>query len=177
MPTTTSDRRLAELRRHIDELDARSRSTGSDARARLQQRFRALREEEAAARAAVYEAADVAAGRLGQLEADLAIAEDRLSSELAGDARSFAHAVQDELHDWDAYLERLQIRAAALGPRGREQAEAAIRDLRRRRALAAERLGDFRASSDATWSQHKERVLAALDDLERKARDAASSLR
>ena len=52
MATKTTDDMLAEIRRHIDELEARPRNGTTETRARLQHRFDRLREEEAAAWAA-----------------------------------------------------------------------------------------------------------------------------
>ena len=57
--------------------------------------------------------------------------------------------------------------------RAREQAEAEIAALRQARNRAAERLTALRASSDDAWQGQKSRVTEALDELERKAREAA----
>ena len=108
-----------------------------------------------------------------QLEIDIAIAENRLASEMADDATSFAEAVEAELHDWDAAIERLQTRAATKAQNAREQAEAAIAELRRARNRASERLTALPASADDAWQEQKNRVTEALDDLERKVREAA----
>jgi chromosome segregation ATPase len=80
--------------------------------------------------------------------------------------------VEAELHDWDAAIERLQTRAATKAENAREQAEAEIATLRRARNRAAERLTAPPAPSDA-WHEQKNRVTEALDDLERKVREAA----
>ena len=47
-----------------------------------------------------------------ELEIDIAIAENRLASEMADDATRSRGAVEAELHDWDAAIERLQTRVA-----------------------------------------------------------------
>ena len=172
MATRTTDDMLAEIRRHIDELEARVDSSAAETRARLQHRFDRLREQEASAWEAVRAKAEAVDEQFRQLEIDIAIAENRLASELADDATSFAEAVEAELHDWDAAIERLQTRAATKAQEAREQAEAAIAALRQARNRAAERLTALHASSGA-WKEQKNRVTDALDDLERKVRDAA----
>jgi hypothetical protein len=171
--TRTTDDMLAEIRRHIDDLEARADSGAAETRARLQERFDRLREQEASARAAVRERAEAVDERFRQLEIDITIAQNRLASELADDATSFAEAVEAELHDWDAAIERLQTRAATKAQNAREQAEAEIAALRQARNRAAERLTALRASSDEAWQEEKNRVTEALDDLERKVREAA----
>ena len=173
MATKTIDDMLAEIRRHIDELEARADSGAARTRARLQDRLDRLREEEASARAAVREKAEAVDEKVRQLEIDIAIAENRLASEMADDATSFAEAVEAELHDWDAAIERLQTRAATKAQNAREQAEAEIAELRQARNRAAERLTALRAASEDAWQEQKNRVTEALDDLERKVREAA----
>ena len=91
---------------------------------------------------------------------------------MADDATSFAEAVEAELYDWDAAIERLQTRVATKAQNAREQAEAEIAALRQARSRAAERLTALPASSD-TWQKQRNRVTEALDDLERKVREAA----
>lgn len=172
MVTRTTDDMLAEIRRHIDELEARVDSSAAATRARLQHRFDSLREQEASAWGAVRAKAEAVDEQVRQLEIDIAIAENRLASELADDATPFAEAVEAELREWDTAIERLQMRAAAKAQEAREQAEAAIAALRQARNRAAERLTALHASSGA-WKEQKNRVTEALDDLERKVRDAA----
>ena len=176
MATKTIDDTWAEIRRHIDELEERAESGEPRTRARLQDRIDKLREEEASAWEAVREKAEAVDEQFRQLEIDIAIAENRLASELADDATSFAEAVEAELHDWDAAIERLQTRAATKAREAREQAEAVIAALRRARNRAAERLTVLPASSDA-WQEQKNRVTEALDDLERNVRDAALKIK
>ncbi len=132
-----------------------------------------LREQEASARAAVRERAEAVDERFRQLEIDITIAENRLASEMADDSTSFAEAVEAELHDWDAAIERLQTRAATKARNAREQAEAEIAELRQARNGAAERLTALAASADDAWHEQKSRVTEALEDLERKVREAA----
>jgi hypothetical protein len=171
--TKTTDDMLADVRRHIDELEARAGGGAAERRARLQKRFDRLREEEASAWAAVRAKAEAVDEKFRELEIDLAIAENRLASELADHATSFADAVEAELHEWDAATERLQTRAATKAETDREQAEAEIAALRQARNRAAERLTALRASSDDTWRGQKSRVMEALEELEHKAREAA----
>jgi hypothetical protein len=164
---------LAEVRRHIDDLQARAASGAADTRARLQDRLDRLREQEASAWAAVREKAEAVDEKFRQLEIDIAIAENRLASEMAVDATSFAEAVEAELHNWDAAIERLQTRAATKAQSARGQAEAEIAELRQARNRAAERLSALPASSDDAWQEQEHRVMEALDDLERRIREAA----
>jgi hypothetical protein len=172
MATMTTHARLAEIRRHIEELESRARSGGAETRTRLRSKFDTLREEEAAARAAAREKAEAVDDKVRQLEINIAIAENRLASEMAGDEKSFAHAVKAELQDWDAAIERLQTRAAAKAQNLRAQAEDEIAELRQARNRAAERLAELHTSSDEAWEEQKNRVTAELDDLERKVRAA-----
>jgi chromosome segregation ATPase len=174
--TRTSDDMLAEIRRHIDELEARADSGTTETRARLQDRFDRLREQEASAWEAVREKAEAVDEQFRQLEIDIAIAESRLASELADDATSFEEAVEAQLHDWDAAIERLQTHAAAKTQEAREQAEAEIAALKQARNRAAERLTARPASSDA-WKEQRNRVTEALDELERKVREAALKIK
>lgn len=174
MATKTTDDLLAEIRRQIDELEARADSGAAETRARLQDTFDRLREEEASASAAVREKAEAVDERLRQLEIDIAIAENRLASELADDATSYAEVVEAELHAWDAAIERLQARAATKAQEARDQAEAEIAALRQARSQAAKRLVALRSSWQDGWQEQKALVTEALDDLERKVRAAAA---
>jgi chromosome segregation ATPase len=172
VPTRTIDDTRAEIRRQIDELQARAEGGEPRTRARLQDRLDSLRAEEASAWEAVRKKAEAVDEQFRQLEIDVAIAENRLGSELADDATSFAEAVEAELHDWDAAIERLQTRAAAKTPEAREQAEAEIAALRRARNQAAEHVTALPESSDS-WKEQRDRITNALDELERKVRAAA----
>ena len=177
MATMTIDERLAEIRRHIDELEERARNAAAETRARLQQRVEALRQEEELARAAVREKAEAVEDKFWQLEADLEIATNRLDAELASEAKLFADAVDAELRDWEALIERLQTQAAEKTGNAREQAETVIAELRQWRNRAAERLAEVRASSGEAWAEQKTRALAALDELEQKVRNATAKSR
>jgi chromosome segregation ATPase len=174
MATMTTHERLAEIRRHIEELETRARSGGNETRARLQRKFDALREEEAAARAAAHQEAEAVDDKVRQLEINISIAENRLTSEMADDEQSFTRAVNAELHDWDAAIERLQTRAAAKAQNVRGQAEREIAELRQARNRAAERLAELHPSSDEAWEEQKNRVTHELDALDRKVHAATA---
>jgi hypothetical protein len=172
--TKTTEDMLAEARRQIDELEARADSGAAETQRRLQDRIDLLREEEASAWDAVREKAEAVDEKIRQLEIEIAIAENRLASEMADDATAYAEAVEAELNDWDAAIERLQTRAATKARVAREQAEAEIAGLRLERNRTAERVSALRASTLDEWHQEKARVTEALDDLERKVREAAA---
>ncbi len=107
--------------------------------------------------------------RYEQAEARLRVAEYSAAVDMADDRDAFVDAVRGELESWDAYFERLQAQAALRAAKAREQAEAAIRDLRRRRNEVAERLDAARGAPDEAWLDERERLAAARDELERKA--------
>jgi Skp family chaperone for outer membrane proteins len=166
-------RQIQELERQIEDMEARLDSDATETKARLQDRIETLREEEASARAAVRARAEAVDDKVRQLEIDIAIAENRLASELAEDARAFADAVEAELHQWDAAIERIQTRVATKAQEAREEAEAEVAALKQARNRAAERLTALRTSSENAWRTHKGRVGSALDELERRVREAA----
>ena len=92
----------------------------------------------------------------------------------ATDGFKLADAVEAELNDWDAAIERLQARGATKEQTARDRAEAVIAEIKQVRNRTAERLTALRASSDNAWQQQKNRVTEALDDLERKVRETAA---
>ncbi len=175
MPTAI-DNRLEELKGRIEALDARSYDGAAEAPARIQRYLETLRQEDEAAdaeairRPGEYEAPYQA--QLQVLENELNIAEHRLDAEIADDRKQFVEAVEAELDDWDAFMERMQANAAAKTGAAREESEKVIADLRRRRLAIGESLAGVRAAVGDTWRDRKKRVLAALDELKRKA-DAA----
>jgi hypothetical protein len=171
--TETYEDTLIKIRRHLDELEARVDGCATETQARLQGRFDRLREEEASAWAAIRAKAEAVDETVRRLEIDIAIAENRLASELAEDATSFKDAVEAELHDWDVAIERLQTRVATREQGAREQAEAEVAALKQARNRAAARLIALRASWDDAWQEQRNRVTEALDDLERSLREAA----
>ena len=183
MTTKTFEDMLAEIRRQIEELEAqiqtmeaRLDSDATEVKARLQGRIETLREEEEAAWAALRAKAEAVDDKVRQLKIGIAIAESRLASELADDAQAFADAVEAELHQWDAAIERLQTRVAMKAQEVREQAEAEVAALKQARNRAAERLAALTTSSDVAWRTHKSRVGSALEELERKVREATTKI-
>jgi hypothetical protein len=173
----TKEQRLAEIRQRIDDLEGRAEGGTAETRARLQDRFDALRDDADGVSAAIDEKADAVEERFAELESRIDIAAQREASEMASDATSFADAVEAELHDWDAAIERMQARAAVRAYSARERAEASVAELRKARNRAAERLTEARSSTGEAWEEQKRRVTAALDDLERKAREAAAKFK
>lgn len=174
MATMTKEERLAEMRRRIDDLEARARNGTPEMQERLQRRFDALLNDAEAAGAAIDERTVLAEEKLFDLEARVDSTAKRVSAELSGDKESFAHAVEEELDDWNAAIERLQARAAVKAASARDQAEISVAELRQARNRAAERLADARSSTGEAWEEQRKRVTAALDDLEQKAREASA---
>jgi hypothetical protein len=177
MPTTTVEERLAEIGRQIDRLEAKARAGGGEAKSLIQRQLGALRQQEASARAAAHEGAEAFDGRFEQFEARFHVAQSSLAADLADSRTKFADAVENELHSWDIYFERLQAQTAMRAASAREQSEAAISDLRRRRNTLAEQLADARAASGEAWDERKQRVGAARDDLERKANEVSANFK
>ena len=177
MITTTVGERLAEIHRHIHELEARARAGAAEAEPPMQRHVDALRQEEAAVVTTVREAPARIDAKLTQLEARLEVAENSLAADGYETRWMFTGAVEAELHSWDAYFERLQTTAAARDGEAREQAEAALRDLRARRLAIADRLEQLLAAPDAAWLEEKQRVSIAREELERKADELSSKLR
>ena len=87
------------------------------------------------------------------------------TADLAQDSRTFLETVATELRNWDMYLERLQVRAAGRAGGAREQAEARISELRGRRNVLSQCLGELHSATAEGWT----RVRAARADLERSA--------
>ena len=171
---TTMEERLAEIGRRIDRLHARAQAGTSEAKIGIQRRVDALRKEQASARAAVHEAAAGIEEKLRQLDTRVGIAEQSAAADVAEDRRTFVHAVEAELRRWDACLERLQVKAATTAGSAREQAEAAISELRRHRNALGERLGEVRSASGDAWRDGRKRVAAARDELEQTAAELSA---
>jgi hypothetical protein len=174
MGTATAEERLAEVRRQIEQLEAKGRASTGEGKSRIQRQLGALREQEASVRAAAEQRADTFDGKFEQFEARLHVAQSAIAAELSDDRKQFAAAVDDELHNWDTYFERLQAQTALRAANTREEAEAAISDLRKRRNAVAKRLVDVRSTSGDSWSEQKKRIGAARDELERKADELAA---
>jgi hypothetical protein len=165
---TAVEEQLAEIGRRIGQLDGRAGAGVAEAKSRIQRHLDTLRHR-------VFEYAVAVEDKLRQLEIKLDIAEHRLASQFASDARTFVDAVQAELHDWDTYLEWLQMKAATKAQAGsaRAQDEATVRELRRCRNTVAECLAEVRASSGA-WRERTQRVAAAREELERRVGDVSA---
>ncbi len=174
MPTTTEER-LAEMGREIDELEAKACASTGEAKARIERQVGALRRQEGSARSAANSKANGFDERFEQFQARLRVARSAVAADRSDDRKAFTDAVEDELHTWDTYFERLQAQAALRAANARDQAEAAISDLRRRRNDVAARLADVRAASGDAWDEQKKRVGVARDDLERKADELSAS--
>jgi uncharacterized protein YfaS (alpha-2-macroglobulin family) len=157
------EEQLAEIGRRINQLDARAEAGAAEAKSQIQRHLDTLRH-------GLSEYAVAVEDKLRQLEIKLDIAEHRLASQFAGDPRTFVDAVQAELHDWDTYLERLQMKAATKAQAGSEraQAEAMVRELRRCRNTVAKCLAEVRAASSGAWRERTQRVTTAREELERK---------
>ncbi len=166
---TAIDERLGAMQHRIDRIEEKAKSTATAAKTRLEQYVATVKEDEASARAEAHRQAGAVDEKLEQLGNDLDIAEHRLAAELADDRKSFADAVQAELHDWDVFLERMQAKAAEKSAPARTEVEKAIADLRRRRTEITESLAGVREVTGEKWSDAKVRVLAALDELKSKA--------
>jgi hypothetical protein len=177
MPTTTFEDRLAQMGRQIDELEAKGRSSAGEAKARIQRELGALRQQEASARAAAAEPTDGFDEKFEQFQARLRVAQSAAAADLTENRKKFADAVDNELHKWDAYFERLQAQTALRAASTREKSEAGISDLRRRRNKVAERLADVRAASGEAWEEQKQRLGAARDELERKADELSATFK
>jgi hypothetical protein len=177
MPTPTrTEEQLAQIGRRIDRLDLSARATVGEAAIGMQRRVTALRKQEASARAAVYEAAASIEQRVRRLDTTVGLAEQWAVADVAEDVGTFVDAVTAELHDWDVHIERLQLRAATTAGSGRQQAEAAISELRRRRNVLGERIGDVRSASGEEWRGSRKRVRAARDELERGVAETEAGL-
>jgi hypothetical protein len=176
MMTTMVDERLAEIGQDIDELEARARVGGAEQRQRMRRHAVALRHEQANALAAARRAPAKVDDRVARLRSRLQVAGRSLDADVAEDRSTFTAAVEAELHSWDVFAERLQATAASRTGTVREQAEAAMKALRRQRLAVTERLDALRAARWETWREQRTRVTAARAELERMADDLSASL-
>jgi len=152
---TTIEEQLAEVRRRIEQLHA----SGGVPRLRRH-----------------LELVDDVEQKLAQLKTRLDVAERSLAADVSGDWAIFAAAVDAELESWDTYLERLQATVATRAWHVRDQAEAAIGDVRSRRVAVNERLAQARGVAGDAWQAQKDRVSAALEELEQKADELSAKL-
>jgi hypothetical protein len=177
MSTTTIQGQHSEVGRRIDRLQALAQLDGAAERSRIQRHLDALQQEAAAVAAAALSAPDEVEEKLGRLKARLVVAEHSVATDSSDDWAAFAAAVEGELHSWDNYLERLQASVAAQAWKAREQAEAAIGDIRTRRIAVYDRLA--RARKDVNGARHEQRkhVSAARDELEQRAAELSTELK
>ncbi len=155
MSAATIEEQLAKVRSRIEHLHA------SGAVPRLQRHLDLVDEVEQ---------------KLAQLRTRLDVAERSLAADASGDWTTFAAAVEAELESWDTYLERLQTTAATRAWNAREQAEAAIGDVRSHRIDVGERLAHVRDSADGDVQQARDRITAARDELEQKIAELSTKL-
>jgi hypothetical protein len=173
MSTTTIDDQLAEIRRRIDRLQARARADAP----RIWRHLDALGKAEEAVRAALrHDASDELDDKLGQLETRLDIAERSLEADASDDWTTFAAAVEAELRSWDTYLERLQTSVAAKAWKTREQAEAAIGEVRSRRIAVGERLAQAPHSVGVASENTRKRITGARNELDKRAAELSTKL-
>jgi seryl-tRNA synthetase len=92
-----------------------------------------------------------------------------VAADLSESRNEFADAVDDELHKWDGYFERLQAQTVIRTTSARERAESTISDLRHRRNEIAEDVATARNASADGWPEQRKRIGAARDELEQKA--------
>ena len=133
-----------------------------------------MRTREASARAALLAAAASIEENLLQLETRVTIAERAAAADLAEDMNRFLGAATEELRSWDVYLERLQVKIAMTAGIAREESECAIGELRRQRNKLDARVRE--GPSVEAWSDARERVQAARDELESRAAEVEATL-
>jgi hypothetical protein len=114
--------------------------------------------------------------RLRAIEQAHDAAEQSLAADLSEDWASFVASVEAELRRWDDYLERLQTSVAEKAWKVREQAEAAIGDVRSRRIEVDERLVWERDAAGVAAGDARKRITAARDELEQKADELSAKL-
>jgi hypothetical protein len=156
MSTATLEDQLAEIRRRIEQLHA----SGGVPRLRRH-----------------LDLVDDVEQRIAQLKTRLDVAEHSLTADASDDWATFAAAVEAELRSWDTYLERLQTSVATNAWKAREQAEAAIGDVRSRRIEVDERLAQARDAAGDASEDARTRVTAARDELEQKADELSATVK
>jgi hypothetical protein len=177
MGTTAVDERLDEMRRQIEALEAKGRASTGEAKSRIQRQLGTLRQQEASARVAAEQRTDTFDEKFEQFQARLHVAESAVAADLSGNRNEFADRVDDELHEWDTYFERLQAQTALRAAKARERAESSIGDLRRNRNDIAERLAAARISAGDEWNEQKKQIGAARDELQRKADELSANFK
>jgi hypothetical protein len=164
---------LAEAHSRREQLEEDARGAAEE-NARIRRHLDAVRAAEASAAAAAGAAGERCEDALDDFGTRLAIARHRLAAELTDNRHLFERAVEAELRDWDTHIDRQQRRAAAEGAGVGEDSQVALSELKARRAEVARRIRELRTAPDEAWRERRERVEAALDELERAA-DAATA--
>jgi hypothetical protein len=178
--------RLSTAGQKVDGIVARVRQARDSGKTRVGGRVDALRAHEARTRSRLRELrnTDQAAWQasvvelnleLDRLEVEMAIAEARLNAELAAHDAAFAAAVDAELAAWNTHLDAMQARAATTKHHARTKREAAIRQVRERRASAKGKLQAFRESTSEAAPAERAEVSQAMEDLDRAAEEAAAN--
>jgi hypothetical protein len=176
MTTISIDEELAEARGRIERLRALEEASGGAERVRIRRHLDAVRRKEASARSAARHSTDEVDERLGELRTRLYVAEHSVAADLSDDWATYALAVEEELRRWDDYLERLQTSAATKAWKAREQAEAAIGDVRSRRIELDVSLARVRDAAGETAEDARKQVTAARDELAQKADELSEKL-
>jgi hypothetical protein len=168
MSEVVTDNRLAEARSRVQRLEDDAPGSAEE-HARIRRHLEAVRMADSAAAATAREAGGRFENALEDLGTRLAIARHRLAAERTDDRRLYERAVEAEPRDWRVYGERLRQGAAAKGGSADEQSQLALAELKSRHDEVASRLCEMRTASDDTWREGRERVDAALDELEHAA--------
>jgi len=176
MTTFTIDEELAEARDRIERLRELEQESHGAERVRIRRHLDAMHRKEASVRDAVRHSPDEVDERLGELRTRLYVAEHSVAADLSDDWGASALAIEEELRRWDDYLERLQTSAATKAWRAREQAEAAIGDVRSRRIEVDESLAQARNAAGDSAEDARRRLTAARDELAQKADELSEKL-
>jgi uncharacterized protein YjbJ (UPF0337 family) len=168
---TATEERLSEMRTRIDRLEAKAQGAATEAKSRMRQHIDTLREHQESASVSARSRDAAFDEHLKQLDNELDIAERHLAAEITEDRLEFSAAVNAELKSWDAYLDRMQAKAAAKTGSARERAENEVARLREYRLAVTENLAQAEEGAADSWQEAKERVESGLDKLKRKADD------
>jgi DNA-binding ferritin-like protein (Dps family) len=170
----TSEEQLEDLRRRIEQLAliAKAAATGTE----LGRRISELQTLEASTRAAAHSAAARIEENVLDLDTRCKIAEQAVAAELSEDKGEFVRALMRELQGWDMYLERLQVKVATTAGDRRDQAEGAIRQLRRHRNMLGAGMAEVASTSGEGWYEVRKHVKAARDELESRAAEVEATL-
>ena len=172
-PGATADEQLDQLGHRINLLAARkAQETGVG----LQRRIAELRSLAVSARAAAHDAAARIEENVLRVEIRVKIAEQAAAAELAEGKDEFVNALVEELKGWDVYLERLQVKVATTAGERRDQAEGAIRQLRRHRNTLGAGMAGVTSTSGDAWYEVREHVNGARNELESRAAEVEATL-